>query len=328
MSSEPTVIEVGHSLAVFGNYRVLRSQQLAEDTFLHPSILMALGLRETGLTNICGGAKLVNGVWVQAFTDRGCFQISDQVPANAKWLASVPGCNNGSWSPQAGFTAFSTLHCPRFSDAVVYVLKEFEENKSQAALAGVRANDLVRFCVAAHNAGFEGALEGYRAGNVDQNTAHGDYSAWVLKYATIIHNWVVEHPNWVYHGQTLGENMAEGSIPVTDDPAIQSAAGDVGTSVPGIISDIKGGNIASGVVAGENLYGQLAPLANTITQEAKAGYKTTEFYLVLAYEALTQSGAIHLPGTWGKAAAGIAGVVAYALSRGLAKSGVGNQVQV
>lgn len=204
-NQEPTSAEVGHSLAVFGNYRVLRTQQLCEQegNFPHPSTAMGLGLRETGLTNVCGGAIMVKGVWVQSFTDRGCFQINEW-EAKA-WLASVPGCPEGQWSPEAGHNALEPHFCPRFSDSLEYVLKEFKEHKEQAAHVGVKAEDVERFCVAAHNAGFEGALEGYRVGNVDLNTAHGNYSAWVERYAQTIHTWVVGHPAWVYHaGMNIG----------------------------------------------------------------------------------------------------------------------------
>jgi len=91
-ANEPTRTEVGHALAVFGNYRVLRSQQLTEakGSFPHASILMSLGLRESGLANICGGA--VFRKW-RLGTPRlqigGCFQISDEVAAD--WLKDGAG---------------------------------------------------------------------------------------------------------------------------------------------------------------------------------------------------------------------------------------------
>lgn len=205
-ANEPTYAEVGHSLAVFGNYRVLRSQQLCDQNghFPHPSTIMALGLRETGLTNVCGGAVKKEGVWVRSFTDRGCFQIAES-EAEA-WLKSVPGCPEGQWSPKEGHNALEAHFCPRFSDALQYTLREFHEHRGEAKVSGVKEADLERFCVAAHNAGFTGALNGYHEGDVDQNTALGDYSAWVMKYAGVIHKWVVEHPKWVYTGQNLGED--------------------------------------------------------------------------------------------------------------------------
>lgn len=122
--------------------------------------------------------------------------------------------------------------------------------------------------------------------------------------------------------------MAEpGAVaPTAADPAIQTASTDVAQEVPAVVKDIQTKNIAGVVTAGENLYSELAPLAPTLLQEAKAGYKTTEFWLVIVWEAATQTGAIHLPGTWGKLVAGIGGVASYVLSRGLAKNGTPNQV--
>lgn len=204
MSNEPTPAEVGHDLARFSNYRVLRTQQLCQHTHMHASVLMALGLRETSLQNICGGAVWEDGKWVQSYTDRGCFQISEQVSDEADWLATVPGCKNGAWSPtDPPSTALEPMHVPRFTDAAVFAIGKSEVNRRQALAAGVKEADVLRFTVAAHNAGFSGALTGYREGDVDKHTAHGDYSAWVMKQSYVIHDWVVSHPAWVYHGQQL-----------------------------------------------------------------------------------------------------------------------------
>lgn len=208
MSTPVTLAEaeqVAKHLVNFGNYRVLRSQQLAEPTFVPPSVLMALGLRETDLTNICGGAQLVDGRWVQAFRDRGCFQIVDTIPENLAWLATEPGCPNGQWSPASGQTAAAPMHCPQFTPAAEFVLHEFEANREQALAAKVPESHVLQFCVAAHNAGFEGALEGFHEDDMDAHTAHGDYSAWVLRFAPVIHDWVVEHRGWIYTGQSLGD---------------------------------------------------------------------------------------------------------------------------
>jgi hypothetical protein len=121
--------------------------------------------------------------------------------------------------------------------------------------------------------------------------------------------------------------MAEpGAVaPTAADPAIQTAVTDVAQEVPAVVKDVETKNVAGVVSAGESLYSELAPLAPTLLQEAKAGYKTTEFWVLIVWEAATQTGALHLPGTWGKLVAGIGGVASYVLSRGLAKSGTPNQ---
>src|SRR5262249_36701382 len=131
---------------------------------------------------------------------------------------------------------------------------------------------------------------------------------------------------------TEGDHMPDATVspavPTTTDPAVQTAATDVAQAVPQVVTDAKKGDVPAVLTDAENAYEQVAPLVPTLVKEAKAGYKTTEFWLVIVYEAVTQTGAVHLPGTWGKAAAGIAGVVAYVLSRGLAKNGTPNEVPV
>lgn len=205
MRATITADEVGRDLVVFGNYRVLRTQQLCHGTHMPASVLMALGLHETGCRNICGGAELRDGKWVQAFTDRGCFQISDQVSDERLWLASVPGCKNGQWSPTDPLSrAIDDMHVPRFTDAAIFAIGKAEFNREQAVKHGVLGSELVRFCVAAHNAGLTGALEGYKVGDVDLHTAHGDYSARVMEASDLVHNWVIMHPRWRWTGQLLG----------------------------------------------------------------------------------------------------------------------------
>lgn len=57
-------------------------------------------------------------------------------------------------------------------------------------------------------------------------------------------------------------------------------------------------------------------------KESKVGYKTTEFWLSLIVILLAQVGALSLPGHYGKTVTTAAAAAAYAVSRGLAKSGV------
>jgi hypothetical protein len=197
-------------MEAFGNYAAKTVQIQAnafENGWISGFVMMSLGMRETNLQNICGGVtKNAQGEWVQAFTDRGIFQVTDTNPSGAKWLASVPGCPNGpddrpNFKPdvkgfRAGKTsALTAMHSPTFSAGLQYTLKEFSQNRTDA-VPDVKTDDLLRFCIAAHNAGFTGAMDGYRAGDVDANTAHGDYSAWVLEQAPQIQEWVSTRPKW------------------------------------------------------------------------------------------------------------------------------------
>ena len=62
-------------------------------------------------------------------------------------------------------------------------------------------------------------------------------------------------------------------------------------------------------------------------QESRAGYRTTEFWLTLVGSALVGVSALadKLPGEWAAVLA-IAGVIGYAISRGVAKHGVPAEV--
>lgn len=190
---------IGTSLAHLGNYRVLKTQEVAREggpDNIYGVHLLALGLRETGLRNINGGGTFVNGTWAPAKTDRGCFQISQKY--HSAFLKSVPGCKEGSWWPTDGKTALDEGYCPRFSDAVRYANRTLQLGIEFSHDNHVRSEDRVRFAIAAYNAGLGGALNGYKQGNVDKYTTGGDYSKWVLEKVPEMRTWLNEHPNWKY----------------------------------------------------------------------------------------------------------------------------------
>lgn len=200
--SDYTDTQVADALKQLGRYRVMRVQVVAgegDPDGISGATLLALGLRETGLHNIEGGAKLEDGLWVPetdpARKDVGVFQISRRYHADA--LALMPGVQAGTWAPVIERrTAAHGGYCPRFENSLRYTLSEIHEAQAYAEDHGVKAADLARFAVAAHNAGTAGALNGYRAGDVDKQTTGGDYSTWVLRHRTLINQWLGAHPNW------------------------------------------------------------------------------------------------------------------------------------
>lgn len=111
-----------------------------------------------------------------------------------------------------------------------------------------------------------------------------------------------------------------------DTSAIQTGVADVIQEIPTVVKDVKTGNVDNMLADAQRSFVQLAPLAGTIVQETKAGYKTTEFWLTLASVILTQLGALDLPGHWGKIVVTASVIVAYIISRGVAKAGVGQPV--
>jgi hypothetical protein len=194
---------VGKFLVGLGNYRVKRAQQAAlqgTPDGISGGLLLALGLRESHLTNVEGGAKLVDGRWVAQDDpnrmDVGWTQISRLHHLDS--LRRMPGVKVRTWAPVvSGKTAADGGYAPRFEEALQFTIQELREAQAYGQDHGVDRNDLVRFAIAAHNAGSGGAVRGFREGDVDKYTARGDYSAWVLATKAQVNGWLTTHPNWL-----------------------------------------------------------------------------------------------------------------------------------
>lgn len=182
--------------------RFLRVQELTASQpreKLTPWMLLALGMRETWLRNILGGARLVDGAWVPESDwtrqDAGVFQISKRFhTASLKGMEAV---TSGTWGPPIeGATAYDEGMVPSFREAVPYVLREMAGALDYARDHHVKENMRLRFAVAAHNAGVGGAMAGLREGNVDKYTTGGDYSGWVMHTTGLVQVWADRHPEW------------------------------------------------------------------------------------------------------------------------------------
>lgn len=165
-----------------------------------PQLTLALGLRETWLRNILGGAQLVDGRWVPetdpTLMDAGFLQISKKWHADE--LKQMEAVRSGTWQPVIdGANAFQAGMVPTFRIAVPFVLDELAASLDYAREHGVPDAERQRFAVAAHNAGKGGALDGWRRGDVDRFTASGDYSAWVLDAAGKVKVFLDAHPSWM-----------------------------------------------------------------------------------------------------------------------------------
>lgn len=186
---------VAEAMSNLGHYRVLAAQEFAlegEPDGISGALLLSLGLRETALQNINNPTQ----------TDKGCFQITELY--HGDWLRKQPGCPVGTWKAVPGHSAIEDGYCPRYTPALVYAVDILHQNQLLAVNKGLfkKASDpeCVRFAIAAYNAGFGGALEGHRAGDVDLKTTGKDYSAWVLAARTEVNRWLVRHPNWTPEG--------------------------------------------------------------------------------------------------------------------------------
>lgn len=204
MATDLTLAAVNAAIVRFGNYRVKRAQQLAAASGrggLDGALLIAFGLRETGLQNIEGGAKWdgIRQRWVKqddpTEMDVGWTQISRKYHADA--LAQMPGVRAGSWEPVIrGKSANDGGFCPRFEEATVYTIAELGGSIDYAIAQKVPNGQRTRFAIAAHNAGRGGAMAGFKAGDMDLKTAGGDYSGWVLRHQKIVQDWLADHPGW------------------------------------------------------------------------------------------------------------------------------------
>jgi hypothetical protein len=167
-------------LDAFGDHRI---QIVAELTHqgspdeIGPALLLAIGSRETELSNIAGDAG----------HGRGWVQIDDR--SHALWLDSHAGCESGAW--EATFpSALPPGHVPTLTAATLHAIDILHGNLAFAQQRGVPKTQRLRFAVAAYNAGAGRALEGFQGGDVDRKTANGDYSKDVLERKTVVTNYL------------------------------------------------------------------------------------------------------------------------------------------
>jgi|tagenome__1003787_1003787.scaffolds.fasta_scaffold19945819_1 hypothetical protein len=160
-----------HELEAFGEHRIRVVAELAHEGApdgIGPTLLLAMGSRESDLRNIVGDHG----------HGRGWLQIDDRF--HGPWLQSHAGCESGKFNA----TFASALPAGRVPTLTASTLKAIEMLRANAAFGrsqGVPEDDLIRFACAAYNAGPGGALKGFREGDIDAHTTGGDYSADVLE---------------------------------------------------------------------------------------------------------------------------------------------------
>lgn len=179
-----TEADLEHELEAFGPHRIQVVTELAHEGVtdgIGPALLLALGSRETNLQNIVGDVG----------HGRGWLQIDDRF--HAPWLQTHAGCDSGTW--KAKFTtSLPTGRVPTLAAATMLAIDLLHQNAAFGSSQGVAKKDLLRFACAAYNAGPTGAITGFKTGNVDAKTTHGDYSADVLGRKRAIATWLKSHP--------------------------------------------------------------------------------------------------------------------------------------
>jgi hypothetical protein len=154
---------------------VLEAAAEGEPDLIHGTLVLAIGLRESSIRNICGDHG----------HGRGWLQIDDRF--HQSWLRSHPGCKDATWGPFVHSVkdggALPAGRVPGMLAAEQYAILLLRGNAAFGVRSGVRKDHAKQFMVAGYNCGAGNALRAYRThgiGGVDRFTAGGDYSADVL----------------------------------------------------------------------------------------------------------------------------------------------------
>jgi len=178
-----TETQLAAQLDAFGEHRIEIVTELAHQgspDAIGPALLLALGSRESFLRNIVGDAG----------HGRGWLQIDDRF--HRPFLSTHRGCDNGSWDPTHP-TALPRGRVPSLTAATLYAIELLHDNMKVARNNGVPAGQVLRFAVAAYNAGAGGALQGFRAGDVDRETTGEDFSRDVLSRKAAVGRYLQRH---------------------------------------------------------------------------------------------------------------------------------------
>lgn len=172
-----TTAQAKRRLEVLGHARttVVRSEAARPPADNIPgALILAVGLRETGIQNITGDGG----------HGRGWLQIDDRF--HGPFLAAHAGCRSGSWdftfSRREG-GARPAGRCPGMLAAQRYATGLILASEAFAVSHGVPHVHAGRFAIAAFNCGAGNALRAFEAGgiaNIDRFTTGQDYSADVL----------------------------------------------------------------------------------------------------------------------------------------------------
>ncbi len=175
--------QLGAQLDAFGEDRIERVTDLAHQgspDAIGPALLLALGSRESGLRNIAG--DFGHG--------RGWLQIDDRF--HREFLSTHKGCDSGKWDARHD-SSLPSGRVPALTASTLYAIELLHDNMRVARNNGVPASKVLRFAIAAYNAGAGGALRGLRLGNVDRNTTGQDYSRDVLSRKAAVGRYLQRH---------------------------------------------------------------------------------------------------------------------------------------
>lgn len=164
----------------FGHRRYQHVEEIAHEGVrddIGPTLLLAIGIRESSLRNIVGDGG----------HGRGWLQIDDR--SHLDWLRAHAGCKSGTWTAVKGHHASEPGYVPTLTGATILAIELLRGNAAYARSHGVPRSDALHFAIAAYNCGAGNAIRAYRAGgmaNIDRYTADRHYSAEVLGVAPVV----------------------------------------------------------------------------------------------------------------------------------------------
>lgn len=168
--------QIARELERLGASRIAIVSELAgegEPDGIGAALLLAIGSRESNMRNIVGDGG----------HGRGWLQIDDRF--HHRFLASHRGCDSGSFTPRHP-SAAPKGRVPSITASTMYAIELLRDNMRVGRNNGVPEGKIVRFALAAYNAGPGNALDGVRQGNVDAHTTGRNYSKDVLARKSVV----------------------------------------------------------------------------------------------------------------------------------------------
>jgi hypothetical protein len=178
-----TEAELDAELERFGEHRIRIVSELAQQGTadgIGTALVLALGSRETHLTNIVGDDG----------HGRGWLQIDDRL--HASWLNAHAGCKDGTWVARY-LTALPPGRVPTLTASITRAIDILDGNLAFAEMRRVPQDQRLRFAIAAYNCGPGNAMKGLVNGGVDSRTAGHDYSADVLARQEAVARFLARH---------------------------------------------------------------------------------------------------------------------------------------
>jgi hypothetical protein len=172
-----------------GHERYVAAREVAhegEPDGIGIALIIALGIRETGLRNIEGDGG----------HGQGWLQIDDR--SFRAFLTRSAGCRNGTWKFVKGHRAIEPGYVPGLTAGEHCAIQLLRGNMAYGKTHGVRHDHLLHFAVTAYNCGAGNALAAYKRygiTGIDAYTTGRNYGHDVLAMRTPV-NAALKRLHW------------------------------------------------------------------------------------------------------------------------------------